>query len=55
MFTSFKLIRGTIKHLDLDYIPYLKDVSIVEISKTNYNDRLKDFVKLKLNLPLKFA
>jgi hypothetical protein len=54
MFTSFKLIKGTIKNLDFEYIPYLKDINIVEINKFHYKDTLKEFVKLKLNLPLKF-
>jgi hypothetical protein len=55
MFTSFKLIRSTIRHLDLDYIPYLKDLSLVQTTKTHYRDVLRDYVKLKLSLPLKFA
>lgn len=54
MFTSFKLIKGTIRNLDIDYIPYLKDVNLVEINKFHYKDTLREFVKLKLNLPLKF-
>ena len=55
MFTSFKLIKGTVKNLDLDYIPYLKDINLVEINKIDYKDTLHDFIKLKLNLPLKFT
>ena len=55
MFTSFKLIKGTIKNLDLDYIPYLLEINLVEINKNDYKDPLREFVKLKLNLPLKFA
>jgi hypothetical protein len=55
MFTSFKLIKGTIRDLNLDYIPYLKDINLVEVNKFHYKNPLRDFVKLKLNLPLKFA
>ena len=53
MFTSFKLIKGTIRNLDIDYIPYLKDVNLVEINKFHYKDTLREFVKFKLSLPLK--
>jgi hypothetical protein len=55
MFTSFKLIKGTIKNLDLDYIPYLRDINVLEINKNDYKDPLHGFVRLKLNLPLKFT
>lgn len=55
MFTSFKIIRTTIKHLDLDYIPYLKDLNLIEINKYHYKDNLREYIKLKLNCPLKFT
>lgn len=55
MFTSFKVIKGTIKGLNLDYVPYLKDVSVVDVNRYHYKDTLKDFVKLRLDLPLKFG
>lgn len=55
MFTSFKLIRGTIKNLNLDYVPYLKDVNLVEINRYHYRDPIKDYIKLKFDLPLKFG
>ena len=49
------MIKGTIKDLNLDYIPYLKNVSLIETNKYHYKNSLKDFVKLKLDLPLKFG
>lgn len=54
MFTSFKVIKGTIKTLDLDYVPYTKDVSFIDVNKY-HSAQLKDYVKLKLDLPLKFG
>lgn len=55
LFTSFKVIKSTIKSLNLDYIPYQKEIAIVEINKYHNKDLFKDFVKLKLDLPLKFS
>ena len=55
MFTSFKVIRGTIKGLNLDYVPYVKDFSVIDINRYHYKDSLKDYVKLRLDLPLKFG
>jgi hypothetical protein len=48
MFTSFKVIKTTIKNLNLDYVPYSKEVSLVEINKYHNKDAFKDCVKLKL-------
>ena len=55
MFTSFKAIKGTIKGLNLDYVPYLKEISVIDVNKYHYKDVLKEYVRLKLNLPLKFG
>ena len=55
MFTSFKVIRGTIKGLNLDYVPYIKDINVVDVNRYHYKDTLKDYVKLRLDLPLKFT
>lgn len=54
MFTSFKVIKGTIKTLDLDYVPYNRDVSLIDFNKY-HPAQLKDYVKLRLDLPLKFG
>lgn len=54
MFTSFKVIKGTIKTLDLDYLPYTKEVSLVETNRYR-SGYLNDLVKLRLDLPLKFG
>lgn len=55
MFTSFKAIKGTIKSLNLDYIPYQKEVTMIEVNKYHNKNLFKDCVKLKLDLPLKFT
>ena len=54
MFTSFKVIKSTVKGLNLDYVPYSKDISVIDINKYHYRDTIKDYVRLKLDLPLKF-
>jgi hypothetical protein len=55
MFTSFKVIKGTVKGLNLDYVPYLKEVPLIELNRYNYKDMLRHYVGLKLDLPLKFG
>ena len=54
MFTSFKVIKNTVKGLNLDYIAYCKDISVVDVNKYHYKDTIKDYVRLKLDLPLKY-
>lgn len=49
LFTSFKVIKGTIKNLDLDYIPYSKEPQVIDQLKTNIiKDNLKNSVNFNL-------
>lgn len=47
-FTSFKVIKQTVKVLDLDFLSYGKDVSLMEINKYDLMESLKDMLKFKL-------
>lgn len=55
MFTSFKVIKGTVKNLNLDYFPYTKDIQIIETNKYQFKETLKDVIKFKFDLPLKLG
>ena len=54
LFSSFKVIKGTIKNLDLDYISYSKQPNLIEhIKLTTIKDNIRNSIQFHIELPLK--
>lgn len=48
LFSSFKVIKTTIKNLNLEYLPYSKEPQVIELGKIGAKELLKGSVRLRL-------
>ena len=55
LFSSYKVMSQTVHSLNLDYLPYTKEVKLVKADGTALSHLLKHSVELKMQLPLKFG
>jgi hypothetical protein len=54
MFSAYKIIRKTVKSIDMNYVQYTpQDLSVVELDRRALNESIANFGRIKLDLPLK--
>jgi hypothetical protein len=54
MFSAYKIIRKTVKGIDMNYIHYTPpDLSVVDLDKRLLSECINSFGKVKFDLPLK--
>lgn len=53
LFSSFKVIKTTIRNLNLDYLPYSREPQLLDLGKLAPKELFKGSVRLRLDLPLK--
>lgn len=53
LFTSYKMIRSTLRNLDLEYLAYNRDITLADIHRRPLKDAIDGLIRLKLDLPLR--
>lgn len=48
LFSSFKVIKGTVRNLNLEYLPYSREPTVLELGKVAARELLKGSVRLRL-------
>lgn len=53
-FSAYKIIRKTVKGIDMNYLHYTpQDLSVVDMDQRGLSEAISNFGRIKLDLPLK--